>query len=140
MKRIWRGTVLGVALVALAATVLSAAASGGGRTPSGGYPRSQTLITSGTQWGNIAGMNPYTGNYAAGMVGLVNETLLRFDPIKGKYIDWLAKSAGWSGQAVHDRRPFGRQVDERQGVHREATSRSTSTSAASRPPSGTTCG
>jgi peptide/nickel transport system substrate-binding protein len=98
MKRIWRGTVLGVALVALAATVLSASASGGGRTPSGGYPRSQTLITSGTQWGNISGMNPYTGNYAAGMVGLVNETLLRFDPIKGKYINWLAKSAGWSGK------------------------------------------
>jgi peptide/nickel transport system substrate-binding protein len=97
MKRIWRGTVLGVALVAVAATV-SSAASGGGKTPSAGYPRAQTLITSGTQWGNIAGMNPYTGNYAAGMVGLVNETLLRFDPIKGKYIDWLAKSAGWSGK------------------------------------------
>ena len=97
MKRIWRGTVLGVALVAVAATVFSAAASGGGKTPSAGYPRSQTLITSGTQWGNIAGMNPYTGNYAAGMVGLVNETVLRFDPLKGKYIDWLAKSAKWSG-------------------------------------------
>ena len=98
MKRIWRGTVLGVALVAVAATVFSTAASGGGKAPYANYPRSQTLITSGTQWGNIAGMNPYTGNYAAGMVGLVNETLLRFDPIKGKYIDWLAKSAGWSGK------------------------------------------
>jgi peptide/nickel transport system substrate-binding protein len=108
MKRIWRGTVLGVALVALAAAVFSAAASGGSRTPSGGYPRSQTLITSGTQWGNIAGMNPYTGNYAAGMVGLVNETLLRFDPIKGKYIDWLAKSAGWSGKQY--------KIDVRSGV------------------------
>ena len=81
MKRIWRGTVLGVALVAVAATVFSTAASGGGKAPYANYPRSQTLITSGTQWGNIAGMNPYTGNYAAGMVGLVNETLLRFDPI-----------------------------------------------------------
>ena len=49
MKRIWRGTVLGVALVALAATVFSAAASGGGKTPSAGYARGQTLITSGTQ-------------------------------------------------------------------------------------------
>ena len=98
MKRIWRGTVLGVALVAVAAAVFSTAASGGGKAPYANYPRSQTLITSGTQWGNIAGMNPYTGNYAAGMVGLVNETLLRFDPIKGKYIDWLAKSAGWSGK------------------------------------------
>ena len=101
MKRIWRGTVVGVALVAVAATVFSAAAAGGGKTPSAGYPRAQTLITSGTQWGNIAGTNPYTGNYAAGMVGLVNETLLRFDPLKGKYIDWLAKSASWSGKAQY---------------------------------------
>jgi peptide/nickel transport system substrate-binding protein len=98
MKRIWRGAVLGVALVAVAAAVFSTAASGGSKAPFAGYPRSQTLITSGTQWGNIAGTNPYTGSYAAGMVGLVNETLLRFDPIKGKYIDWLAKSAGWSGK------------------------------------------
>jgi len=98
MRRIWRGTALGLALAALAAAVLSTTASGGGKAAFAGYPRSQTLITSGTQWGNIAGMNPYTGNYATGMVGLVNETLLRFDPLKGKYIDWLAKSANWSGK------------------------------------------
>ncbi|MGZ4315911.1 MAG: ABC transporter substrate-binding protein, partial [Gaiellaceae bacterium] len=61
------------------------------------YPRALTLITSGTQWGNIAGMNPWVGNYAAGMVGLVNETLLRYDPLSGKYIDWLAQSATWTG-------------------------------------------
>ncbi len=97
MKRIWRGTVLGVALVAVAATVFSAAASGGGKTPSAGYPRSQTLITSGTQWGNITGFNPYGGNYAAGMVGLNLETILRFDPVKGQYVDWLASSAKWTG-------------------------------------------
>jgi peptide/nickel transport system substrate-binding protein len=98
MKRFRRGAVLGLALAALAATVLSTTASGGSKQAFAGYPRSQTLITSGTQWGNIAGTNPYTGNYATGMVGLVNETLLRFDPLKGKYIDWLAKSASWSGK------------------------------------------
>ena len=86
----------------------------------GGYPARQTLITSGTQWGNIAGMNPYVGNYAAGMVGLVNETLLRYDPLKDKYINWLAQSAKWTGaEAVHDRRPVGRQVVRRQAVHRQ---------------------
>ena len=31
------------------------------------------------------------------MVGLVNETLLRFDPLKDKYINWLAKSTTWTG-------------------------------------------
>ncbi|HEY6963483.1 MAG TPA: ABC transporter substrate-binding protein [Gaiellaceae bacterium] len=61
------------------------------------YPRAATLITSGTQWGNIAGMNPFTHNWAPGMVGLVNETLLRYDPLKGTYIPWLAKSAKWTG-------------------------------------------
>ncbi|HET9115056.1 MAG TPA: ABC transporter substrate-binding protein [Gaiellaceae bacterium] len=61
------------------------------------YPRSQTLITSGTQWGTIAGFNPYAGSYAAGMIGLNLETLLRYDPIKDKYINWLAKSAKWTG-------------------------------------------
>ena len=76
--------------------------SGAGASPTAGtsakaYPRSQTLITSGTQWGNIAGTNPYVGNYATGMVGLVNETLLRFDPVKSKYINWLASSAKWTG-------------------------------------------
>jgi peptide/nickel transport system substrate-binding protein len=61
------------------------------------YPRAETLISSGSQWGNIAGMNPYVGNNAAGMIGLVNETLLRFDPLTGKYINWLARSAKWTG-------------------------------------------
>jgi peptide/nickel transport system substrate-binding protein len=42
-------------------------------------------------------MNPYVGNNAAGMIGLVNETLLRYDPLKGTYINWLAQSARWTG-------------------------------------------
>ncbi len=101
MKRVWRQTTVGLALVALAAVAITA--TGAGATPAGklrplaNYPRSQTLITSGTQWGNIAGTNPYVGNYAAGMVGLVNETLLRFDPVKGTYINWLAQSAKFTG-------------------------------------------
>ena len=42
-------------------------------------------------------MNPYVGNNAAGMIGLVNETLLRYDPLANKYINWLAQSAKWTG-------------------------------------------
>jgi peptide/nickel transport system substrate-binding protein len=88
------GTALAVCSL-VAVLVLSLAGSAGASAKS--YPRSQTLITSGTQWGNIAGTNPYVGNYATGMVGLVNETLLRYNPLKDKYIDWLAKSAKWTG-------------------------------------------
>ena len=66
------------------------------------YPRSQSLISSGSQWGAIVGTNPYgtnpyTGNYAVGLIGLVEETLLRYDPLKDTYINWLAKSAKFTG-------------------------------------------
>ncbi len=104
MKRVWKRTALGLALVALAAVVFSAAGAGAsGAGPAGklrplaDYPRQQTLITSGTQWGNIAGTNPYVGNYATGMIGLVNETLLRYDPLRDQYIPWLAKVASFTG-------------------------------------------
>jgi peptide/nickel transport system substrate-binding protein len=64
------------------------------------YPRAQVLMTTGTQWGSIQGFNPYSGNYAVGMVGLCNETLLRYDPLKDKYINWLAKSAEFTSAKV----------------------------------------
>jgi len=85
------------AVAATAFLTASVGASPVGGTSATAYPRSQTLITSGTQWGNVAGTNPYVGNYATGMVGLVNETLLRFDPVKGNYINWLATSAKFTG-------------------------------------------
>ena len=102
MKLVWKRAALGLALVGLVAVVFSAGGAGASgpasmKGPLANYPRSQTLITSGTQWGNITGFNPYGGNYAAGMVGLNLETLVRFDPVKGTYINWLATSATWSG-------------------------------------------
>ena len=134
---------VGWLLAAVAAVALAATVSGGAGASykAKSYPRGSTLITSGTQWGNIAGMNPYVGNYAAGMVGLVNETLLRYDPLKDTYINWLATSAKWTGaEAVHGRRPAPASSGPTASRSRAATSRSTSTSAASTPPSGTTSG
>ena len=101
-----RRQLVAVGVVAAVAVTAFLTASGAGASPNGdksatAYPRNQTLITSGSQWGNIAGTNPYVGNYAAGMVGLVNETLLRFDPIKGTYINWLAKSAKFTGASQY---------------------------------------
>ena len=115
MKRVWRRTTAGLALVALAAVAITASGAGAAPTtkqsPLAGYPRSQTLITSGTQWGNIAGTNPYTGNYAAGMIGLDLETLLRFDPRQGQ-VHQLAREVRDLDrpEAVHDRGPARRQV------------------------------
>jgi peptide/nickel transport system substrate-binding protein len=95
-KRTATGWLL-AALISVALGVAFGTAGAGATTQAKAYPRAQTLITSGTQWGNIAGMNPFTHNNAAGMIGLVNETLLRYDPLSGNYIDWLAQSAKWTG-------------------------------------------
>ena len=95
-----RRTAVSWLIVATAAVALAAVFGTGGAGASyqgKAYPRAQSLITSGSQWGNIAGMNPYVGNNAAGMIGLVNETLLRYDPLANKYINWLAQSAKWTG-------------------------------------------
>ncbi len=86
---------IAVAAMAIAATLGSSGAGASYQAKS--YPRAATLVTSGSQWGNIAGMNPYVGNNAAGMIGLVNETLLRYDPLANKYVNWLAQSAKWTG-------------------------------------------
>ncbi len=88
-----RKLAVSTSIVAVAAVSLLAASWAGAQSKAASYPRAKSLITSGTQWGSIAGFNPYVGNYAAGMVGLNNETLLRYDPLKDKYIDWLAKKA-----------------------------------------------
>ena len=89
-----------IGVVAVAAVSLLAASWAGAQSKAASYPREDTLITSGTQWGNIAGTNPYVGNYATGMVGLCNETLLRYDPLADKYINWLAKSASFTSAKV----------------------------------------
>ena len=63
-----------------------------------GYPRSQTLYTSGTAYTPPSNWNPFNvGNYATGSQGLIYEPLFLFDPIKSTYIPWLASSGTWSG-------------------------------------------
>jgi peptide/nickel transport system substrate-binding protein len=96
--RIRSRATVAAALAAASVAALLVLTVGGAGASNVSYPRSQTLITSGTQWGNIVGFNPFAGSYAAGMIGLNLETLLRYDPIKDKYIDWLATSATWTGK------------------------------------------
>lgn len=101
-KRLRAVTGIGIIAALLTAVLLAAGIAGGaGSAGSVAYPRNQTLYTGGTQWGNIVGFNPYVGNYAAGTVGLVNETLVRYDPLTDKYIPWLAQSAKWTSPKVY---------------------------------------
>ena len=80
----------------VSAAALMATVAGSAFAQSGEYPRNETLYMSGAQWGNIVGFNPYFGNFANGLIGLVNETLFRYDPIADKYIDWLAEKGEWT--------------------------------------------
>jgi peptide/nickel transport system substrate-binding protein len=91
------GLLLGIAALALTLVGFAGAAS----STDTSYPRAESLITTGAQWPPIKGFNPYFDNYAIGTVGLCNETLLRYDPLKDKYINWLARSAKFTGARAY---------------------------------------
>ena len=61
-------------------------------------PRQSTLFTSGTAWGPFASFNPLRNERSTGTVGLLYETLFRYDPLADKYIPWLATSGKWVGR------------------------------------------
>ena len=81
--------------------VLATTTAGGAGAKSDGafaLPRGQTLYVSGKQWGPYTDFNPFrSGDYATGVVGLVYETLFRYDPLKDRYIPWLATNGRWQG-------------------------------------------
>ena len=92
-----RKLAVSIGVVAVAAVSLLAASWAGAQGKPQTLPRNQSLITSGTAWGPESNFNPFGNAWATGMVGLVNETLLRFDPLKDKYLPWLASSARFVG-------------------------------------------
>ena len=104
----WAAVAAGAALVvatAGACTSTSSSTPKTGTSPTSsssgtlaGYPRSQTLYTSGTMYTPPSNWNPFNvGNYATGAQGLIYEPLFLFDPIKNSYTPWLAASGTWSG-------------------------------------------
>ncbi|MFW6063447.1 MAG: ABC transporter substrate-binding protein [Chloroflexota bacterium] len=67
------------------------------------YERSETLYTSGTQWGPPTNWNPMvTWNYATGTIGLLYEPLFLYDPLADEYIPWLAESGEWTDDNVYE--------------------------------------
>src|SRR4029079_1127502 len=90
-------TSVGVAVL-VAAVAVGAFLAAGASARQSALPRSQTLYTSGTAWGPFSQFNPLrsSGN-ATGTLGLLYETLFRYDPLKDKYIPWLATSGKWNG-------------------------------------------
>ncbi len=67
------------------------------------YERSETLYTSGTQWGPPSSWNPMvTWGYAMGTAGLCYETLFIYDPFTNEYMPWLAEEGKWSSATEYD--------------------------------------
>ena len=96
MLRNRKGRVVGLGLVALVAVVavtsLGVAGAGAKQTSSlASLPRDQTLYMSGNQWSPNTDLNPAKNwDYVTGLVGFVYETPFRYDPLKDKFIPWLA--------------------------------------------------
>jgi peptide/nickel transport system substrate-binding protein len=97
---------VGLGLLALLAAVVAASlgAGGAGARPQSPFalPRAQTLYTTGTMWGPYSDLNPNKNwDYVTGTVGLVYETPFRYDPLKDRFIPWLASAGKWTGKTVY---------------------------------------
>jgi peptide/nickel transport system substrate-binding protein len=97
------GVAASLALALVSACSSSPKPSSSGTTSSNsaslaGFPRTDTLYTSGTAYSPPSNWNPFNiGNMATGTQGLVYEPLFLYDPIHNKYDPWLATSGSWSG-------------------------------------------
>jgi len=97
-RRKW---VTGFGVIAVVAILASLTTAGAGAQQQSAFalPRNATLYTSGTAWGPFAQFNPLrTSGNATGTLGLLYETLFRYDPLKDKYIPWLATDGKWVGR------------------------------------------
>jgi peptide/nickel transport system substrate-binding protein len=93
------GVVALVVAIATAASLLGAGGAGAGSQSPFALPRGDTLYTSGKQWGPYTGFNPLrTGDYSTGTLGLLYETLFRYDPLKDQFVPWLATNGKWVGR------------------------------------------
>lgn len=94
---------LSAGLTAAACTGVDGGNTGGDAGGGGGYPRSETLFTSGTQWGPPSNWNPIMNwTYSTGTVGLVYETLFLYDPLTDEFEPWLAESGDWTSDNTYE--------------------------------------
>ncbi|QBI54476.1 ABC transporter substrate-binding protein [Streptomonospora litoralis] len=90
---------------ALVVGLAAAGCTGGGDGSGGGngYPREETLYTTGTQWGPPSTWNPImSGSYTTGVVGYIYEPLFLYDPQQQEYIPWLAESEEWIDDSTYE--------------------------------------
>ena len=93
------GMAFAVLAVAVAVSFMTTGAANAKQQSAFALPRAQTLYTSGTAWGPYDSFNPLRSGYSTGVVGLLYETPFRYDPLKDKFIPWLATDGGWKGRS-----------------------------------------
>lgn len=102
-----RARLTGAALAAgLAIGGVATGATGAAESPQSAdaqFPRDETVITSGTQWGPPSSWNPLQGGgQAMGVRGLLYETLFTFDPWTLELVPWLAESGTWTTDTTYE--------------------------------------
>ena len=101
-RRVGAGAAM-VAVIAVAvAASLGVGQAGGAGSAAFALPRSETLYTTGTMWSPYNDLNPFKNwDYVTGTVGLVYETPFRYDPLKDKFIPWLATKGTWTNKTTY---------------------------------------
>jgi peptide/nickel transport system substrate-binding protein len=93
------GMAFAVLAVAIAVSLMTSGTANANQQSAFALPRAQTLYTSGTAWGPFDSFNPLRAGPSTGVVGYLYETLFRYDPLKDKFIPWLATGGKWVGKS-----------------------------------------
>ena len=107
IPRKWTAAAAVALVVGCAATVAVSFSTGGANGASSypksslALPRSQTFYMSGNQWSPNNDLNPVKNwDYITGLVGFAYETPFRYDPLKDKFIPWLATKGQWKNHST----------------------------------------
>jgi peptide/nickel transport system substrate-binding protein len=96
------GITIGVLALITFAVAATIGVSGAGAKQTVSLPRSETLYMSGNQWSPNNDGNPAKNwDYITGLVGFAYETPFRYDPLKDKFIPWLASSGKWTSKTTY---------------------------------------
>jgi peptide/nickel transport system substrate-binding protein len=90
-------------LLAVALVAGMAARVGDREGGAASFPRDETLYVSATNGGSPTNFNPLDpGQAYTGAQGLLYEPLFLFDPVRGKFLPWLATAGSWSGPSTYE--------------------------------------
>jgi peptide/nickel transport system substrate-binding protein len=98
----------GIGAVAVLAAVgvfasLTVGGAGAGEQSPFALPRAQTLYMSGNQWSPNTDLNPAKNwDYVTGLVGFAYETPFRYDPLRDKFLPWLATDGKWTSRTTYE--------------------------------------